>query len=893
MSRQEHLLASFNRGRVSPLGMGRVDVKRIAMSAETQTNWIPRVLGSMSLRPGLQYLGATKSNAACRMVPFIFSATDTSLLEFTDSFVRFWKSDALITRVTATSTVPAFSTPWTDSDEAGATSTLVGTTYEFVGTGTNAAIRDTAVTTLSTGIQHAVRIVVSRGPMYVRIGSSLGDDSYLNETLLRTGTHSLTFIPIVTPYYIRLFSRTIPKSIVTSCQIEAAGTLSLPSPYLAANLSDIRTDQSAEVVFVACDGFQQRMIERRDNDSWSIVLYQPEDGPFGNINTSAVTLTGSAITGNITVTASKATFRAGHVGALFQMISEGQSVQSDIAAQNTFTDPILVQGIGTDRTFTINLSVTPTFAWAAGSTVVLQRSIGAVGSWSDVTGKSWTAVTVETYADGLDNQIVYYRLGIKTGAYTGPDSVRCALSIATGSDVGVVRVTAFTSETLVDAEVLATLGGTNSTDLWREGIWSDVNGWPSSVALHEGRMWWCGQSKIIGSISDAYDSFDGNVEGDSGVISRSIGSGPVDTLQWMASNQRLLIGSEGNEFSARSSSLDEPLSPTAFTIKPTSSQGSASVDAVKIDNRCFFVQRNGSRVYELSFDQRWYDYSAKDITTIIPEIGYPSIARMGVQRQPDTRIHCVRSDGTVAMHVQEQNEDMAAWIDIETDGLIEDVVVLPGGNGELDDYVYYVVKRTINGATVRYLEKWAQSLDCEGGTLNKQADSFVIYDGSNLTHLEGESVVVWYNGEDIGTQDDYTQTYSVSGGTLTPSVFATGGVVGLPYTGTFKSMKIGSPSQFIPQVLNHYKVVNHIGLIMANTHRKGLRFGPDFTTMDSLPDIESGIPLGLVTSDMYTAYDQQPIEFPGGWDTDSRVCLLAQAPRPVTLLALDLDLEIE
>jgi hypothetical protein len=50
----------------------------------------------------------------------------------------------------------------------------------------------------------------------------------------------------------------------------------------------VRFDQSADVLFVACEGHQQRRIERRGTSpnarSWSVVLYQPEDGPFDLLN---------------------------------------------------------------------------------------------------------------------------------------------------------------------------------------------------------------------------------------------------------------------------------------------------------------------------------------------------------------------------------------------------------------------------------------------------------------------------------------------------------------------------------------------------------------------------------------------------------------------------------
>ena len=59
---------------------------------------------------------------------------------------------------------------------------------------------------------------------------------------------------------------------------------------------------------------------------------------------------------------------------------------------------------------------------------------------------------------------------------------------------------------------------------------SPRRGYPSSVTFHDGRLWWAGKDSIIGSVSDAYDSFDATVEGDSGPINRTLAKGPVDTF---------------------------------------------------------------------------------------------------------------------------------------------------------------------------------------------------------------------------------------------------------------------------------------------------------------------------------------------------------------------------
>ena len=269
MGRLEHVLLAFNRGKVSPLGLGRIEVKRIGLAAEEQTNFIPRVLGSMSLRPGLGYLGSTKSSNAAKYLPFIYSTTDTALLEMTASTMRIWVNDALVSRVGPSFTVPALNT-WTDNDEAGATSTWTGTYLQLVGTGTNAAIRDTAVTVTSTGVEHAIRITVDRGPVMLRVGTAAGDDSYVNETTLRTGVHSIAFTPTGN-FYIRLFGRRIPYSWVSSVTAEAAGTVELPTSFTGSDLQNIRQEQSGNIIYLACSGQQQRMIERRDTttNSWS------------------------------------------------------------------------------------------------------------------------------------------------------------------------------------------------------------------------------------------------------------------------------------------------------------------------------------------------------------------------------------------------------------------------------------------------------------------------------------------------------------------------------------------------------------------------------------------------------------------------------------------------
>jgi hypothetical protein len=516
----------------------------------------------------------------------------------------------------------------------------------------------------------------------------------------------------------------------------------------------------------------------------------------------------------------------------------------------------------------------------------------------DVSG-TWVTPTTTSYNDGLDNQSAWYRIGVKTGDYTS-GTVTAAISVGVGSTVGRARVTAYTSPTVVDIEILKDFSAVTASDNWAEGIWSDRRGWPSAAAFHEGRLWWAGKDKILGTVSDDFYSLDATVEGDSGPINRSIGSGPVDSFNWLVALQRLVLGAQGAEFSCRSTSLDEPLTPSNFNLKPSSTQGSASIGAVKVDNSGIFVQRGGTRVYSLEIDPSSYDYKSTHLSAVIPEIGKPGIVRMAVQRQPETRVHFVRSNGTVAMLTFDTNEQLVCWTEVETDGAIEDVVVLPSGQGVDEDRVYYVVNRTINSSTVRYLEKWALESECRPdstGALEacKLADSAVTYAGAatmsitGLSHLEGEQVVVWADGADVGTDSDGDLIYTVTSGAITLAYPASNVVVGLRYTAQWQSSKLLQMPTQLGSAIGKYKTIPGLALLLADTHAQGLKFGRNFTSMDDLPSIAGGLTIDPDT--IHIDYDEDQV-FPGDFSTDERLCLQAQAPRPCSVLAAVCDIYV-
>lgn len=126
MTRQAATLVTFNRGVVSKRAQARVDLDRIGMSADQQTNWRPETLGPMALRVGTGYLLNSGSNYP-RYLPFVFAEDDTALVEMTDGEVKIVVDDARLTLANVVAAVTNGDmdpdlTGWTDADDAGATS---------------------------------------------------------------------------------------------------------------------------------------------------------------------------------------------------------------------------------------------------------------------------------------------------------------------------------------------------------------------------------------------------------------------------------------------------------------------------------------------------------------------------------------------------------------------------------------------------------------------------------------------------------------------------------------------------------------------------------------------------------------------------------------------------
>ena len=896
MARERFFLFALNGGMVSPLALARTDLQRMRLTAETFENCMPRVIGPMGLRAGFKYLSSTKSDAVARQIPFIFSVDDTAIIELSDLAMRFLVDEAEVSRVSVSTSITngdfSSGTGWTITTTGGATCDIntssSGALY-IATTVRGSTAKCERSFTVSAGDQpkeHAIRLVVTRGAVRFRLGSSSGGQEILAEAEYAEGTHSIAFTPNVGTCYVQLSAKSESAVIVDSITIESSGVLELTTPWGSNDLSSIRYEQSGDVIFIANGVHQTYRIERRGSPtSWSLVKYKFKNGPWKG-KTANVSLTPSARLGNGTLTASAPFFDAEHVGALFQLTHTQSVANVSLAGQDVYSDSVRISGVteGTAR----NVTYTVTGTWSGRVTV--QVSYDEEETWQNYA--SDTTNFTGTKNIGADNTVVFVRLGFQAGDYTS-GTATIALSTPGGGGTGIVRITGYTSSTSVSYEVVERLQYTGATEDWQESKFSDYQGWPDSVVLFEGRLWWGSDDQVAGSYSDDFTNFDVDEEGDSAPIIRSIATGPVNKVQWMLGLARLIIGTSGAESVARSSSFDEPMSPTNFSIKDASTYGSADLQAVKIDREGYFIQRSGKRAYILSYSVEANDYVSQELSRYNPTILDAGVVRVAIQRNPDTRIWNVMEDGSIVLVVYEKSEDVVAFLQITTDGDFEDVVVLP--NADSDD-VYAIVKRTINGVTKRYRERLAYDTQTLGNAETYLADSFIVKtltasaSVTGLSHLEGKTVVVWNltAGTPYMNGDD-PRTFTVSGGSITLPAAITGDVVvGIPYTGRWKSTKLAYAAQ-TGTAMSQKKQSLQVAPILYSTHNRAVKFGPSFDKLQVLPRVIKGKDVGA--SAMLADYDYDAFAIKGDWNNDSRMCMEFRSPLPGTCLGIGILME--
>lgn len=877
-------LYSLNGGEVSDDALARLDLERMQFAGSQYINVLPRVVGSMGLRPGLEFL-ADIPYGASEFLEYNYSGGAYFVPVVSDGELRINKDGVFIERADVDTSITDgdFSSfaGWTDASTGTASADNVGSFLRLIGAPFDraSATQTISVAVGDRGVEHGLRINVGRGPLYVNLGSTSGGDDLLSGVVLDDGDHSLAFTPTTANIYLELYNEKPRRVRVASCEIDTAGILTLEVPYTADDVPNLRYTQSIDTIFVACKGFQQREIQRRGDTSWGVQRYKVDDGPFSFYN-GIVTLTPDVYEGNGTLTASSAIFKPSMIGRLYRLTQSGQTVLTDFNAEDQQGEYIRITGVGDARKITYAVSGTFVGTWIL--QVATSDGSDTPTGWTDLA--TGTAATSTTHTDTDDNVIKYFRFIVEMGAYTS-GLIETSVAYAGGSQDGVCRVTDVNSPTEVNIEVLDRFYSLNSTSQWDYSTWSDYDGWPVAVTEFGGRVIWSKVDTAYGTVSDGYYSFDDTIEGDSAPIIRSFNSGGHSGPYWMLGLQRLLAGSDVSEVSVRSSAFDEPLTASNWYPLNASTQGCSNIRAVKTDTDGIYVAADGASLHNLTWDAQAQDYTSSNLTILNQDIfDGATVVSMAVQRKPDTIIWMVLSDGSARALTYQPNESVIAWSRVQTNGNFKNVAV---SKGLSQDNVFFSVTRD----SQRRLERLADPRLCIGGQINCLADSYKVFEEDtpqttfSVPHLEGRDVTVWADGVAI---HDRENPYTVTSSEVVLDVAASNVVIGIPYTGIYESTKLAYGAA-LGTALFQLKRVSRVGLYFVRTILDGLTVGRDADNLFSFTMTKDDAPIAAGT--LHATFEAQMQSFAGDWDSDSRVYIKMKSPYPCTVAGLAIQVK--
>lgn len=856
MARANTIQTNFTAGEISPLMYGRVDVTKYFNGARKLYNMICLPQGGTFRRPGTQFMGSTKNNGQAIFRKFIISATQTYQLEFGNLYVRFWNSNGqlavsgtpteiaspyLITALpylsfaqsadvlyichpdyppyklsyfsdTSWTLTPVVFTdgPYLDIDTTSnriqVTVTSDLTTLRSNATGSTTMIAFNITPFLSSSVGKYVEYTVRhRSDGNIIYGLSLVT-SFNSTTSVGATIQNNTLLPSFTGAW-----RTITQS---------GGTITVSgSPYF--NSGSVGN-------FIRLSGSQ----------SWWLIT--------GVTNQNQATVTAvTIVTYNNTsgtVSAQFSGFQSTDVGKFVEYQNQGFFYLAKVAV---FVDTATVKVNVLNNVLVPDNAVNVTVASGANATVsdhsgvfsphdigkYIRNTTGTTGVWGVLTAVKDSATATSMIVTMVSNP------AYPTITMTLIDDRVISVSVMAFNDVfdpsgitgTMVRVqfgaqwrcvtlssVSSTTQAIGVMDDFLPYDQTNANfvynngfvDQFRVGGWNDINGYPAICGFHASRLWFGRNynqpTTIWSSNTDDYENMaptfaDGSVL-DTNSIQLTIASAEVNPIEWIMSGPVMLIGTQGAEFQLKANSLNQAISPTNSIIVPQTAYGSIDTkqNSVRIGAQSLFVQKGGLKMREMSYDFNIDAFDSKDISIISEHLFRTSqgIVSMDIASNPLSIAWLVLGNGDFICMTYEREQDVIAFTYQELGGgaIVKSVSVIPNPNTNSDD-VWFIVQRTVNSATVLWIERFSIVSIYNDASQGPYVDAYTIRtsqtgnvnDSNGWDYLTAASVQVMVDGIYIGTKTVGTTTTPSGKGfnlkyNVTSNVtagFACPGIVGL------------------------------------------------------------------------------------------------------------------
>lgn len=351
---------------------------------------------------------------------------------------------------------------------------------------------------------------------------------------------------------------------------------------------------------------------------------------------------------------------------------------------------------------------------------------------------------------------------------------------------GLARITSYVSATAVKCQIEVGFATTDhlAAGDWEyetgyESVWSDLRGWPSCGAFHQGRLW-LGNSgsrpqTIWGSQVSDFFNFNVDTSEDDDALDLTIDAMTNSVLN-IVSGRDLQIFSAGGEYYIPTET-GSPITPSKSLIVKSTSHGSSSLLPVSVGGATLFIEARGKVVREFLYNELEQNFNARNVSILSSHLirnPVSSAYRQSTENSPADYLYVVNSDGTLAVLNVARDLELEAWSLWETDGHYEEVTTLGSD-------VYVTVLRTINGSSVRYVEKFDDTFFMDASI--KLTSEVATTTWSGLSHLEGQEINIKGEGFVLNNA-------TVSSGTVTSSLDVQEIEAGLPYLARVKTLPI-------------------------------------------------------------------------------------------------------
>lgn len=474
----------------------------------------------------------------------------------------------------------------------------------------------------------------------------------------------------------------------------------IAAPWDDTELDDLHYVQAQDTMFLAHPSYPMRKLVRYANTNWKLSQITWEVPPSEEIGERPnTTLTLSATSGGaVTATAAAASFMNSDIGRYIESSAgRGQitaftsttQVTLNIPAADAFASVGPIAANSWKITESPKTTLTPSAATPVGSTITLTAGANA---WKNTAEVNHVGMYVEVNG-------------------------------------GLVEITVYTSALAVNGIVRVAIAGVTAapSGSWalRQVAWNAVDGYPRAVTRHKQRLIAGGTTNypdtLWATAVGEYFSFADGTNDSDGFAFRPDSDEP-NPIEHLVSHAVLVALTFGAEFSIRGG-VEKSLTPTNLDAEATSAYGCNFARPVRVADEIVLVQRGGKKIRALGYRVEKDAFNAPDISVLSEHITGDGIYEMTFAKEPDQVVWMVRADGYMVSMSIDRDQDVIGFARHVTDGEIESLASIPYNN---TDQVWALVKRTVNGAEKRYVERMEEGRHTDSCILGAVVESAIV-----------------------------------------------------------------------------------------------------------------------------------------------------------------------